>query len=106
MTESAAEQNAKRNSSGRKKIKKRQIGDDETPSETPQDKSKEVEDQADFEEDKEDLEDESNLNDLNNKMSIEELEARMKEIEKKIASKGKSRPGGDRKRDAKRHDKE
>ena len=52
------------------------------------------------------MEDESNLNDLNNKMSIEELEARMKEIEKKIASKGKSRPGGDRKRDAKRHDKE
>ena len=47
------------------------------------------------------------MNDFaNNKMSIEELEARMKEIEKKIASKGKSRPGGDRKRDGKRRDKE
>ena len=33
MTE--AELNAKRNSSGRKKIHKRKIDDDETPSETP-----------------------------------------------------------------------
>ena len=41
-----------------------------------------AEEQPDFEEDKDDLEDDSNLD--GNKMSIEELEARMKEIEKKI----------------------
>ena len=53
------------------------------------------------------MEDENEMNNLaNNKMSIEELEARMKEIEKKIASKGKSKPGADRKRDGKRKDKE
>ena len=79
---SDAELNAKRNSSGRKKLKKRKIDDDEEQSETPQDGEKLVDDQPDFEEDKDDLEDESNLD--GNKMSIEELEARMKEIEKKI----------------------
>lgn len=79
---SDAELNAKRNSSGRKKLKKRKIDDDEEQSETPQDGEKLVDDQPDFEEEKDDLEDESNLD--GNKMSIEELEARMKEIEKKI----------------------
>ena len=65
-----------------------------------------VGDQADFEEDKDDLDDASAMNDFaNNKMSIEELEARMKEIEKKIASKGKSKLG-EKKRDVKRRDKE
>lgn len=39
MTESAAELNAKRNTSGRKKLNKRKIDDDEDPSETPHEKS-------------------------------------------------------------------
>ena len=80
MTE--AELNAKRSNSGRKKLKKRKIDDDEEQSETPQEGEKLVEKHSDFDEDKDDLDDESNLE--GNKMSIEELEARMKEIERKI----------------------
>ena len=95
---------AKRGSGGRKKLKKRQLAsDDEEPSETiGQDKL--LDDQADFEEDKDDLGDNEDL--INNKMTIEELEARMKEIEAKIEGKTKfSKSNEVRKRDLKKKEK-
>ena len=109
MTESAAgiakdtqeSHLAKRGSGGRKKLKKRQLAsDDEDPSET----IGKIDDQADFEEDKDDLGDNEDL--INNKMSIEELEARMKEIEAKIEGKTKFNKSSEvRKRDQKKKDK-
>ena len=89
--------------SGRKKLKKRKIAsDDEEPSETKQDKL--INDQDDFEEGKDELEDNEKYDEINNKMSIEELEARMKEIEAKIEGKNKGKQV-EKKRDQKKKEK-
>lgn len=102
MTETAAELNAKRGAPGRKKQNKRKIAsdDEESNKETPQDKM--IEESS--EDSKDDLEDNENDEFANNKMSIEELEARMKEIEAKIQGKTKPKPG-EKKRDMKRKEK-
>ena len=90
---------SKRGSSGRKKLKKRKIASDDEES-TPVEIKKDnlADDQADFEEDKDDLEDNEKDDLINKNMSIEELEAKMRAIEAKIQNKSKGKPGA-KKRD-------